>query len=199
MLRPSRAAYLRTLRANAVIGGILLVVVIVRALLNPVYLIVLVVTVAISIGAVIFYFRTTRIEFADGRYTLHRWGMARTFLAADVQVVLTLDQYRVNYNLLAPQLIVIGNGARRLLRLGGTTWGTEALGPIANDMMARGVAHEHVAEPITPGQLNERFPYAVGWAERHPVLLGLAIALGVIVLVTLIVIVGLVLSQSGLS
>jgi len=169
MIKPSRAAYGRALRANAIIAIPLFVIIVaLRGATHP-YLIPIYLGVAVlSFGIVLLYFRFTSVRFGNGVYNYRTFfGLGRGFRVDEAGLVLTLSALRINMTTVTPDFIVLDKGGRRLLRLRGTFWSTDDLGPLANDLAARGVALEAVPQPVTALQVRQRHPGAIAWWEAH--------------------------------
>ena len=141
----------------------------------------IVVLVAGSLGAMWLYFRNTRVVVNDGTVTkTNGLGNTRTFAAADVSTVLA-DTFEVNANLTNQQLFVFGPDGRRLLRMRGEYWTPEQMAAV---VVALGGRPEIVAEPMTPATMRKRYRGSVYWVEASP--------MGVALLITLVVAIGVV-------
>lgn len=183
VLCPSRTAYARAVRANLWIAIPLLLISIVRIGLNPWLLPVFVVALGVSFGGVLLYFRNARVEYRDGGYTVFSlFGAARRFTAAEASVLVTVTSLRtVGVAQTAPQLIVVGEDGRKILRLRGQTWEVDQFTQLALDLIAHGVRNDAIREPITPAQLRLRYPRAISWVEAHPIAWGLIAGVGIVV------------------
>jgi hypothetical protein len=184
VLRPSRAAYGRALRANVWIAVPLLVISVIRVGLNWWLLPFFVAVILLTLGGVLLYFRNARIEYVDGSYTLvSLFGSRRTFLAADAASVVTVNALLGGVPGGVPQLIVLRPDGSKIVRLRGQTWDVVQFTELANDLIAHGVAHEAIPEPITRAALRERYPKVVGWPEAHPIAFGLLLSLAIVVVI----------------
>jgi hypothetical protein len=191
VLRPSRTAYGRALRANLWIAIPLLVISLIRLGLNWWLLPFFVVVLLLTLGGVLLYFRNARVEYGDGSYTVvSLFGARRTFQAREATSVVTVTSLLgtgVQGGL--PQLIVLGADGAKILRLRGQTWHVDQFTELANDLIAHGVPHDAIPEPITAAALRERYPKAVRWGEAHQIAFGLLLSLVVVVVVLLAVVV----------
>ena len=184
VLRPSRAAYGRALLANVWIAVPLLVVALIRVGLNWWLLPFFAVAIILTVGGVLLYFRVARIEYGGGSYTrVSMFGTRRTFSAADAGRVATVNTLLGGAPGGTPQLIVVGPSGGTILRLRGQTWDTDQFAQLANDLIAHGVAHDAIQEPITRAALGERYPKVVRWPEAHPIAFGLLLSLAIVVVV----------------
>jgi hypothetical protein len=184
VLRPSRAAYGRALRANIWIALPLLVVSLIRLGLNWWLLPFFAAVILLTLAGVLLYFRNARIEYVGGSYTLvSMFGGRRTFLAADAASVVTVNALLGGVPGGVPQLIVLRPDGAKILRLRGQTWDVAQFTELANDLIAHGVTHEAIPEPITRAALRDRYPKVVGWPEVHPIALGLLLSLALVVFV----------------
>ncbi len=196
-MRPSRAAYLRAIRANLWVAIPLLLISLVRIGLNPWLLPVFVVAIGLTLGGVLLYFRRVRVEFGDGRYLVTRMlGAAISFTAAQVGALVTVVSLNSGSTApAAPQLILTRPDGSKLLRLRGQTWEVEQFAALADDLLARGVVNDAIVEPITTAQLRARYPKVIGWWEAHPIAFGLI--LGIVVLAIVVVIAVFAVSLAG--
>ena len=169
VIRPSRTAYSKALRANAIVAVPLLVVILLlQGARNPIVIPIYVVLVGLSFGILLLYFRVTSVRWGDGVYTYRTFfGLGRTFRAADAGLVITITSLQINLTTSTPDFIVLDKGGRKLMRLHGTFWSTDDLGPMANDLAARGVQLEPVLQPVTALQIRQRHPGAIRWWEAH--------------------------------
>jgi hypothetical protein len=190
VLRPSRAAYKRAMRANLYLAIPLLIVSLVRVGLNPWLLPVLVGAALLSVGGVMLYFRNARVEFGGGRYRIHSiFGGVKEFGAADVARLVTVTALVAGTSVATtPQLLLTRADGTKLLRLRGQTWDVEQFTELANDLVAHGVTMDAIPEPITPAQLRLRYPRAIGVTEAHPIAFGLILGLAITVIVIVVVV-----------
>ena len=190
VLRPSRAAYLRAVKANLWIAIPLLVISLVRIGLNW-WLPLVIVVIALSFGGVVLYFRNARVEYGDGSYAVHSmFGTRTVFQAAQAASVVTVTTLvTVGVQAPAPQLIVVAADGTKILRLRGQTWEVDQFAELANDLIAHGVANDAIREPITPIQLQQRYPGVVGWTEAHPIAFSLLLGLGILVVIVVFVVI----------
>ena len=190
VLRPSRAAYTRAIKANLWIAVPLLVISVVRVGLNPWLLPVFVVALGMTFGGVLLYFRRARVEFGGGRYrVVDLLGRIRSFTATEIGTLVTVISLNSGSTAPpAPQLILTRPDGSRLLRLRGQTWEVEQFAALADDLIAHGVVNDAIVDPITTGQLRLRYPRVVGWWEAHPIAFGLIVGLGVLFLAIVVVI-----------
>jgi len=190
VLRPSRAAYTRAIKANLWIAVPLLVISVVRVGLNPWLLPVFVVALGLTFGGVLLYFRRARVEFGGGRYrVVDLLGRIRSFTATEIGTLVTVISLNSGSTAPpAPQLILTRPDGSRLLRLRGQTWEVEQFAALADDLIAHGVVNDAIVDPITTGQLRLRYPRVVGWWEAHPIAFGLIVGLGVLFLAIVVVI-----------
>lgn len=143
----------------------------------------IVVLVAGALGAMWLYFRNTRVVVDNGTVTkTNALGRQRTFAADDVRTVLS-DSFAVNANLTNQQLFVFDPRGRRLLRMRGEYWTPEQMAEVVG---ALGGKPEIVAEPMTPATMRKRYPGSVLWVEASP--------MGVALLITLVVAIGVVIN-----
>jgi len=190
VLRPSGAAYGRALRANLWIALPLLVVSLIRVSLNWWLLPLLVVVILLTAGGVLLFFRNARVENGGGSYTLvSLFGARRIVRAAEVVTVVTVASLLGGTPAGVAQLIVLGPGGAKILRLRGQTWDTAQLRELANDLIAHGVGLEAISEPISRAELRVRYPKVVSWPEVHPIAFGLLLSVLVVVLVIVTVVV----------
>ncbi|HEU0206407.1 MAG TPA: hypothetical protein VFQ74_06930 [Pseudolysinimonas sp.] len=92
LLRPSRAAYGRAVRANIWIAIPLLVISLIRIGLHGWLLPFFACAFLLILGGVLLYFRNARIEYGGGSYTVvSMFGTRRTFVAADATSVVTVN------------------------------------------------------------------------------------------------------------
>ena len=189
VLRPSRAAYARAVKANLWIAVPLLVISLVRIGSNPWLLPVLVVAIGLSFGGVMLYFRRARVEFGGGQYRVaNMFGRFTSFTAAEVGTLVTVVS--LNSGSTAPpsaQLILTRRDGSTLLRLRGQTWEVEQFATLADDLITRGVLNDAITESITTAQLRLRYPKVIGWWEAHPIAFGLIVGFGVVVLAFVVV------------
>ena len=190
VLRPSRAAYTRAIKANLWIAVPLLVISVVRIGLNPWLLPVFVVALGLTFGGVLLYFRRARVEFGGGRYrVVDLLGRIRSFTATEIgTLVMVISLNSGSTAPPAPQLILTRPDGSRLLRLRGQTWEVEQFAALADGLIAHGVVNDAIVDPITTGQLRLRYPRVVGWWEAHPIAFGLIVGLGVLFLAIVVVI-----------
>ena len=190
VLRPSRAAYTRAIKANLWIAVPLLVISVVRIGLNPWLLPVFVVALGLTFGGVLLYFRRARVEFGGGRYrVVDLLGRIRSFTTTEIGTLVTVISLNSGSTAPpAPQLILTRPDGSRLLRLRGQTWEVEQFAALADDLIAHGVVNDAIVDPITTGQLRLRYPRVVGWWEAHPIAFGLIVGLGVLFLAIVVVI-----------
>ena len=190
VLRPSRAAYTRAIKANLWIAVPLLVISVVRIGLNPWLLPVFVVALGLTFGGVLLYFRRARVEFGGGRYrVVDLLGRIRSFTATEIgTLVMVISLNSGSTAPPAPQLILTRPDGSKLLRLRGQTWEVEQFAALADDLIAHGVVNDAIVDPITTGQLRLRYPRVVGWWEAHPIAFGLIVGLGVLFLAIVVVI-----------
>jgi hypothetical protein len=198
-LRPSRAAYLRAVRANLWVAIPLLAISVVRVGLNPWLLPVFVIALGITFGGVLLYFRRTRVVFGEGRYTVtNLFGRVTRFTPADVGTLVTVVSLNSGTSApAAPQLILTHPDGSKLLRLRGQTWEVEQFTTLANDLIARGVVNDAILEPVTTGVLRLRYPRVIGWWEAHPIAFGLIVGIGLVALAMIIVIAVFLASIAG--
>jgi hypothetical protein len=190
VLRPSRSAYTRALKANLWIAVPLLVISVVRIGLNPWLLPVFVVVLGLTFGGVLLYFRRVRVDFGDGRYRVaDLFGRIRSFTAAEIGTLITVISLNSGSTAPpAPQLILTRTDGSKLLRLRGQTWEVEQFARLADDLIVHGVVNDAIVDPITTGRLRLRYPKVIGWWEAHPIAFGLLLGLGVLFLAIVIVI-----------
>ena len=86
-------------------------------------------------------------------------------------------------------MIVLGAGGAKILRLRGQTWETAQFAELANDLIAHGVHHDAIQDPITRAGLKARHPNVVSWPEEHPSAFGRLLSLALVVLLMAVVIV----------
>jgi hypothetical protein len=189
VLRPSRAAYGRALRANLWIALPLLVVSLVRIGTNWWLLPFFAIVVVLTFAGVLLYFRNVRVDYRDGSYEVtSMFGVRRAFTASEATRVVTVASLLgTSMQGGVPQLIVLGEDGRKLLRLRGQTWDAAQLTELANDLIAHGVPDEAILEPISPVKLQERYPKAIAWWEAHQIAFGLLLGLAILVVVLLVV------------
>ncbi len=189
VLRPSRTAYGRALRANLWIAIPLLVISLIRIGLNWWLLPFFVVVLLLTLGGVLLYFRTARVEYGGGSYTVvSMFGARRSFQASDAGSVVTVTSLLgASVQGGVAQLLVLGVNGAKILRLRGQTWEVDQFTALALDLMAHGVPNDAIREPITAAALRERYPRAVRWGEAHPLALGLMLGLGIVLVVVLAV------------
>ncbi len=191
VLRPSRAAYGRALRANIWIAIPLLVISLIRVGLNWWLLPFFVAVILLTLGGVLLYFRKARIEYGGGSYTrVSMFGGRRTFQVGDVASVVTVNALLAGMAGSVAQLIVLGPGDVKILRLRGQTWEVSQFAELANDLIAHGVAHVGIAEPISAAALRERYPKVVRWSEAHPIAFALLLSVALVAVIFGVVIVG---------
>jgi hypothetical protein len=143
------------------------------------------------LGGVLLYFRNARIEYGNGSYTrVSLFGARRTFHAADVASVLTVNALLSGMVGGVPQLIVLGPGDVKILRLRGQTWEISQFAELANDLIAHGAAHVGITEPIKPAALRERYPKVVPWSEAHPIAFALLLSLALVATIFAVVVAG---------
>jgi hypothetical protein len=190
VLRPSRAAYTRALKANLWIAVPLLVISVVRIGLNPWLLPVFVVALGLTSGGVLLYFRRSRVEFGGGHYrVVDLLGRIRSFAATEIGTLVTVISLNSGSTAPpAPQLILTRPDGSKLLRLRGQTWDVEQFAVLADDLIAHGVVNDAIVAPITTGQLRLSYPKVVGWWEAHPIAFGLIVGLGVLFLAIVVVV-----------
>ena len=191
VLRPSRAAYGRALRANIWIALPLLVISLIRIGLNWWLLPFFAGVLLLTIGGVFLYFRNARVEFGGGSYTVvSMFGARRTFLAADATSVVTVNALLgAGVQGGVAQLIVLGADGAKILRLRGQTWETAQFAELATDLIGHGVPHDAIPEPITRAALKARYPKVVSWPEEHPIAFGLLLSLAFVVILMAVLIV----------
>ncbi len=189
VLRPSRAAYGRALRANLWIALPLLVVSLVRIGLNWWLLPFFAIVVVLTFGGVLLYFRNARVDYRDGSYGVtSMFGVRRAFTASEVTRVVTVTSLLgTGMQGGAPQLIVLGADGRKLIRLRGQTWDVAQFTELADDLVAHDLPRDAVLEPISAAKLQERYPKAVAWWEAHQIAFGLLLGLAILVAVLLVV------------
>jgi len=190
VLRPSRAAYARALRGNVWVALPLLVISLIRIGQNWWLLPFFAAVLLLTVGGVVLYFRNARIEYGGASCTVvSMFGARRIFRASDVTAVVTVTA--LTWTGLAggvAQLIVLGADGAKILRLQGRTWKLDQFTGLANDLIARGVAHEAIG-PIGAAALRERYPRVVHWYEVHRIATILLLSLALFVLVLAVVVV----------
>ncbi|MET0449620.1 MAG: hypothetical protein ABW004_14490, partial [Aeromicrobium sp.] len=188
VLKPARSVYLRAVRVNAFLAVPLLIVGFLRLQDSPWLVPVVIGMIAVSLGGVLLYFRNSRIELRDGAYrVVNALGRTRDFRAPDVERAVVVTQL-VAYNAApAPHLRVEGTDGTALLKIPGSTWSTEAITALADDLAARGRPVVAIDEPITLTVLREHYPALVSWWEAHPFLVGILGAVGLIAVIVVIV------------
>jgi hypothetical protein len=143
----------------------------------------IVVLVAGALGAMWLYFRNTRVVVDSGTVTkTNALGRQRRFAAEDVRTVLS-DSFAVNANLTNQQLFVFDPRGRRLLRMRGEYWTPGQMAEVVDALRGK---PEIVAEPMTPATMRKRYPGSVLWVEASP--------MGVALLITLVVAIGVVIN-----
>jgi hypothetical protein len=189
VLRPSRQAYARAVKANLWIAIPLLAISLLRVALNPWLLVVFVVAIAATFGGVLLYFRNTKIEFGGGQYRVTNMvGSARGFAASDAATLVTIvSLISASTAPPSPQLLLTRPDGSKLLRLRGQTWEVAQFTELANDLIAHGVVNDALLEPITTAQLRARYPRLIGWWEAHPFAFGLIVGLGIVVVIAVVV------------
>lgn len=189
VLRPSRAAYGRALRGNIWVAIPLLVISLIRIGLNWWLLPFFAAVILLTLGGVLLYFRNARIEYGGGSYTrVSMFGARRTFRATDVASVVTVNALLSGMAGGVPQLIVLGPGDVKILRLRGQTWEVSQFTELANDLIAQGGQHVGIAQPITSAALRERYPKVVRWPEAHPIAFGLLAGLAIVAIIFAVVV-----------
>lgn len=190
VLRPSRQAYGRAVRANVWIAVPLLAIALFRIAINPWLLPVFPVALVAVFGGVLLYFRYTKVEFGEGTYRVtNPLGSVRSFAAPEVSTVVSVVSLNSGSTApAAPQLILTRPDGTKLLRLSGRTWDTTQFTELATDLIARGVVNDAILEPITTGQLRARYPRVIGWWEAHPIAFGLILGVGILALVVIVVV-----------
>jgi hypothetical protein len=190
VLRPSRAAYRRAIRANLWIAVPVLLISVVRIGLNPWLLPVFVIAIGVTLGGVLLYFARARVEFGGGNYrAFDLLGRVTRFTVADIGTLVTVVSLNSGSTTPpAPQLIITRPDGSKLLRLRGRTWEVEQFTVLAHDLIANGAVNDAILEPITTAQLRLRYPRVVGWWEAHPIAFGLIVGIGLVALAMIIVI-----------
>ena len=190
VLRPSRQAYARAVKANLWIAIPLLAISLLRVVLNPWLLVVFVVAIAATFGGVLLYFRNTKIEFGGGQYRVTNMvRSARSFRASDAATLVTIVSLISGSTAPpSPQLLLTRPDGSKLLRLRGQTWEVAQFTELANDLIAHGVVNDALLEPITTVQLRARYPRLIGWWEAHPIAFALIVGLGIVALVIVVVV-----------
>lgn len=190
VLRPSRAAYARAVRANLWVAIPLLAVSLLRIGTNWWLLPFFVVVLLLTFGGVLLYFRNSYVEFGEGSYTaVSMLGIHRTFLASDASSVVTVTSLIGTGAPMTSLLIVLGRNGAKLLKLRSQTWEVEQFVQLATDLNSRGVPIEPIREPITAAQLRDRFPRAVSWVEAHPIALGLILGVAILIVILIVIVV----------
>src|SRR5206468_3551616 len=113
-----------------------------------------------------------------------------TFRAADVAAVVTVNALLGGTVGGVAQIIVVGPGDAKILRLRGQTWEVSQFAELANDLIAHGAAHVGISEPIRPAALRERYPKVVRWPEAHPIAFALLFSLALVAVIFAVVVIG---------
>ncbi len=190
VLRPSRQAYARAVRANVWIAVPLLAISLVRIAINPWLLPVFAVALVAVFGGVLLYFRYSKVEYGEGTYRVtNSIGSVRRFDASEVSRVVTVASLNSGSTAPpAPQLILTRPEGTKLLRLSGRTWDITQFTELATDLITHGVVNDAILEPITTAQLRARYPRVVGWWEAHPIAFGLILGVGILALAGIVVV-----------
>ena len=135
----------------------------------------------------------SRITFGDGTYTVHGAFRSKTFTAADVARVVTIDRMALSGGIAGTthHLIVTGP-VKRLLMLVGQMWGTDQLSALALDLSGRGVPLTPIPNPITPVELRAYDARLMPAWQAHPYAFGLLYALGALLLAVIVIVLAFV-------
>jgi len=99
------------------------------------------------------------------------FGSRRMRSRTDIATVLHVDELGTSSldTRAFPVLFVLDRAGRRMVRLNGWLWARGDLDRLASEL---GVTPVVIRERIMVKALRERYPGAVGWHERHPLIFG---------------------------
>lgn len=136
----------------------------------------------LALGGVFLYISRARVRMDALTVTRRGFVGSRTFARSDLgQVVLTPYQATTTDPRVVLTLVALDRQGKRVLRLSSAIWSPVDLEGLAHAMGPAPVVHTEVLNPKT---LDERHPGSVSWAERHPYVLGVVIAVALIVVIT---------------
>jgi len=186
-IKPSSVVYKRALKAGAIITVPLLLLNVTTNRSNPLLLaIVLVVTIAVTLGFIWLYFRNTRYS-ADALQVTRKnlFGQVRLIPLSEIGTFVFPHAMTDPNGTANPTLVALRQDGTKLFGLSGSWWAPEDMTALLN---ATGKPADVIAEAITPAQLRERHPRAISWATAHPwafacIIAGGVLAAGIIALV----------------
>jgi hypothetical protein len=179
-IKPSTAVYKRALGASAAIFIPLLLVNLVSNRSNPIlFVVVMIVTLAITLFFIWLYFRNTRYS-ADALQVTRKnlFGSLRTFPFSEMGTIIFAHEIAQTTAITTPSLIVLGLDGKKLFRLNGSWWSGADMAALLN---ATGKTADVIVPPISPADLKRRHPTALSWGEAHPWALAFIVAGGVLV------------------
>ena len=190
-IKPSSVVYKRALKAGAIITVPLLLLNISTNRSNPLLLgVVLVVTIAITLGFIWLYFRNTRYS-ADALQVTKKnlFGQVRLIPLSEISSFVFPHAMTDPNGMANPTLVALRADGSKLFGLSGSWWAGEDMTALLN---ATGKPADVIPQAITPAQLRERHPKAISWATAHPWAFAFIIAGGVLVLAIIGVVVAFV-------
>jgi hypothetical protein len=177
--KPSTASYKRAVGASAAIFVPILLLNLFSNRSNPLlFVVVMVVTLAITLFFIWLFFRNTRYS-ADGLQVTRRnlFGSVRTFPLSEMGTIIFAHEVAQTTAITTPSLFVLGLDGKKLFRLNGSWWSGADMATLLN---ATGKVADVIVPPISPADLKRRHPTALSWGEAHPWALAFIVAGGVL-------------------
>jgi hypothetical protein len=178
-IKPSTASYKRAVGASAAIFVPILLLNLFSNRSNPLlFVVVMVVTLAITLFFIWLFFRNTRYS-ADGLQVTRRnlFGSVRTFPLSEMGTIIFAHEVAQTTAITTPSLFVLGLDGKKLFRLNGSWWSGADMATLLN---ATGKVADVIVPPISPADLKRRHPTALSWGEAHPWALAFIVAGGVL-------------------
>lgn len=135
-----------------------------------------------ALWAVVYYplvLKNTRIDLGASALAVTDWlGRTRTVDYARVEVnIYALIRTRTDP---LPMLYLLDSAGKRMLRLEGTLWPSEAMDEVGASTR---VDRTTFAEAVTYQQLRRAYPRAIGWGQAYPRALSLITVAGFLALI----------------